>query len=69
MDDFYFLAGNLRINGATGGWTVWTLSGDQRIPYVFNARRGSIDVSYPNREWTLFGCQTVPIGCDNYMIS
>jgi len=32
--------------GATG-WTVWALSGDQRIQHVFKARRGSIDVSYP----------------------
>jgi hypothetical protein len=45
---FYFVAGNLQIHGATGGWTVWALSGDRRIPYVFNARGDSIDVSYPH---------------------
>jgi len=22
----------------------------------------------PTWEWTVFGCQTVPIGCDKYMI-
>jgi hypothetical protein len=22
----------------------------------------------PTREWTVFGCQTVPIGCDKYVI-
>jgi len=31
-------------------------SGDQPIPYVFNARRGSIDVSYPH------------VGMDGYLV-
>jgi len=42
-----FVAGILWIHGATG-WTVWALSGDQRIQHVFKARGGSIDVSYPH---------------------
>jgi len=42
-----FVAGILRIYGATG-WTVWALSGDQRIQHVFKAQRGSIDESYPH---------------------
>jgi hypothetical protein len=47
-DDSYFVAGILTIHGATGGWTVWALSGNQRILYVFNALGDSIDVSYPH---------------------
>ena len=47
VDGFYFVAGILRIHGATG-WTVWALSGDQQIQHLFKARRGSIDVSYPH---------------------
>jgi len=73
----------LRIHRANGGWTVWALSGDQRIPHVFNAQRGSIYMSYPHvgmdgylvvrqsqlgEATTLFGCQTVPIGRDKYVI-
>jgi hypothetical protein len=27
-------AGILRIHGASGGWTVWVLSGDQQIEHV-----------------------------------
>jgi len=45
---FYFVAWILRIHGATGGWTVWALSGDERIQHVFKVRGGSIDVSYPH---------------------
>jgi hypothetical protein len=62
-----FVAGILRIHGATG-WTVWALSGDQRIPHVFKSRGGSIDVSYPHMGMDVPGCQTVPIGCDKYVI-
>jgi hypothetical protein len=43
--EMFIVAGILRIHGAPG-WTVWALSGDQRIQHVFNAQRGSIDVSY-----------------------
>jgi len=42
-----FVAGILWIHGATG-WTVWALSGDQRIQHEFKARGGSIDASYPH---------------------
>jgi hypothetical protein len=56
------VVGILRIHGTTGGWTGWALSGDQRIPHVFKVQRGSIDVSIPTWEWTLFDCLTVPIG-------
>ena len=52
----------------TGGWTVCVLSGDQRIQHVFKACGGSIDVSYPHMGMDLFGCQTVPIGRDKYVI-
>jgi len=79
---FWFVAGILGIHGATGGWTVWALSRDQRIPHVFKVQRGSLDVSIPTWEWSLFdcqqsqlgeartafGCQTVRIGCDMYVI-
>jgi len=37
----------LRIHGTTGGWTIWALSGDQRIQHVLMAHGGSIEVSYP----------------------
>jgi len=50
-----FVAGILRIHGATG-WTVWALSGDQRIQHIFKAQRGSIDVSYPH------------VGMDGYLV-
>ena len=43
-----FVARILRMHGATGGGTVWALPGEQRIPYVLNARGDSIDVSYPH---------------------
>jgi len=43
----YLVAANLQIHGATGGWTIWALSGDQN-PHVFKAQRGSFDVSYPH---------------------
>jgi hypothetical protein len=62
MEMILFVPRILRICGATRGWTVWALSGDQRIPNVFKVQRGSIDVSIPTWEWTLFDCQTVPIG-------
>ena len=55
-DDLNFVAGIRRIHGATGGWTVWALSGDQRIPYVFYACGDSIDVSYPH------------VGMDGYLV-
>jgi len=42
------VVGILRIHGTTGGWTIWALSGDQRLHHVFKAHRGSIDVSYPH---------------------
>jgi hypothetical protein len=35
MEMNLFVAGILRIHGATGGWTASALSGDQRIPHVF----------------------------------
>jgi len=47
MEMNLFVAGILRIHGATG-WTVWALSGDQQIQHVFKAREASIDVSYPH---------------------
>jgi len=50
MIQISIVVGILRIHGTTGWWTVWALSGDQRIPHVFKARRGSIDVSYPHME-------------------
>lgn len=46
----HFVPGNLQIHGATGGWTVWALSGDRRIPHVFTVQRGSTDVSIPTWE-------------------
>jgi hypothetical protein len=46
-DGCYFVAGILRIHGATG-WTVWALSGEHGIQHLFKARGGSIDVSYPH---------------------
>jgi len=54
-DDCYFVAGILRIHGATG-WTVWALSGDQWIQHEFQAQRGSIVVSYPH------------VGMDGYLV-
>jgi len=45
--EMFFVAGILRMHGATG-WTVWALSGDQRIQHVFRAQRDSIDVSFPH---------------------
>jgi hypothetical protein len=56
MEMILFVAGILRIHGATGGWTVWALSGDQRIPHVFKAQRGSIELSYPH------------MGMDGYLV-
>jgi len=53
--EMFIVAGILRIHGATG-WTVWALSGDQRIHHVFKAQRGSIDVSYPH------------VGMDGYLV-
>jgi hypothetical protein len=53
--EMFIVAGILRIHGATG-WTVWALSGDQRIQHVFKAQRGSIDVSYPH------------VGMDGYLV-
>jgi len=41
------VVGILTIHGTTGRWTVWALSGDQRIWHVLKVPRGSIDVSYP----------------------
>jgi len=66
---FYFVAGILRIYGATGGWTVWALSGDQRIAHVLKIRK-EIQLMYriPRCEWTLFACQTVPIGWGKVII-
>jgi len=48
MEMIVFVARILRMHGATGGGTVWALPGEQRIPYVLNARGDSIDVSYPH---------------------
>jgi hypothetical protein len=77
------VAGSEGIHGANGGWTVWALSGDQRIPHVLKAQRDSIHISYPHvgmdsylvvrqsqlgEETTLFGCQIVPIRRDKYVI-
>jgi hypothetical protein len=39
MEMNLFVAGILRIHGATGGWTAWALSGDQRIPHVFKSAK------------------------------
>jgi len=43
---FYLVTEILRIHRATGGWTIWALSGDQQIQHVFKVHGGSIDVSY-----------------------
>ena len=51
----FFVAGILRIHGATG-WTVWALSGDQWIQHVFKVEGGSIDMSYPH------------MGMDGYLV-
>lgn len=45
---FLFLARILKIHRASTEWTDWALSVDLRIPYVYNARRGSNDVPYPH---------------------
>jgi len=69
MEMNLFVAGILRIHGATGGWTAWALSGDQRTPHVFkSAKEVQLMCRIPTWEWTVFGCQTVPIGCDKYVI-
>jgi len=48
MFSIVIVVGILRIHGTTRGWTVWALSGDQRIQHVFEACGDSIDVSYPH---------------------
>jgi len=48
MISISIVVGILRIHGTTGGWTVWALSGDQRIQHVLKVHGGSIDVSYPH---------------------
>jgi hypothetical protein len=50
------------------GWTVGALPGDQRIQYVFKGAKVQLMWHIPTWEWTVFGCQTVPIGCDKYVI-
>ena len=76
-----FVAGILRIHGVTG-WTVWALSGDQRIQHVFKPWRFNWCVVSPRGNGhyllvrqsqlgeakPLFGCQTVLIGRDKYVI-
>jgi len=69
MISILILVGILRIHGTTGGWAVWALSGDQRIPHVFKKRKeDQLMCRISMWEWTVFGCQTVPIGCDKYVI-
>ena len=38
--------------------------------FSMNLRRADVQLMccIPSREWTVFGCQTVPIGCDKYVI-
>ena len=69
---FVFVAGILRIHGATGGWTGWALSGDQRIQHVFKVWRFNWGVVSPcgnghyfvvrqsqlGEARSLFGCQS-----------
>jgi hypothetical protein len=58
----------LRIRWATG-WSVWELSGDQRIQNIFKMCKDVPLTCYiPTWEWTVFSCQTVPNGCDKYVI-
>ena len=53
---FVFVARILRILRATGWWTVRALSAEPRIPHLFKAQRGSIDVSY------------LHVGMDGYLV-
>ena len=48
MISISIVVGILSIHGTTGGRTVWALTRDLRIAYVFNARGGLNDVSYPH---------------------
>jgi hypothetical protein len=79
---FVFVAEILTIYGATEGWTIWALSGVQRIQHVFEVWRFIWCVVSLCGNWHYFvvrqsqlgeasmvyGCQTVPIGFDKYMI-
>jgi len=82
MISISIVVGILRIHGTTGGWTVWALSGQQRIRHVFKAWRFNWCVVSPcgnghyfvvrqsqlGEARMVFGCQTVPIGRDKYVI-
>jgi hypothetical protein len=35
MEMIWFIVRDLRIHGAIGGGTVWALSGDLWIPYIY----------------------------------
>ena len=65
-----FVAGILRIHGATGGWTIWALSGNQRIPLVFEKHKEfQLTCRIPTWEWTgSCCCQTVSIEWGNYLV-
>jgi len=67
---FVVVASILGIRGATGGRTVGALSGDQRIPHVFekSAKRFNSYVVSPSGNGWVFGCQTVPIGWGKVII-
>jgi len=79
---FYYVAGNVENHKAAGGLTVWALSGDQQIPHVFKVKEVHLMYRSPlgNEHYvvvrqsqlgeakTLFGCQTVPICREKYMI-
>jgi len=43
--EIYFVARNLQIHRATGGWTFQALSGYQQNTNVFKLERSSFDVS------------------------
>lgn len=63
-----FPVGIVKIGKTMKGSTVWEISEDKQHRYVYKACRCSLDVSYPHVGMDLTGCQTIAIGCSNYVI-
>jgi len=61
MISFLNVVGILNFHGTPGEWTTRAQTGEQQMQDRFQACGVSIDLSISTLEWTLSGCQTVPI--------